>query len=84
MRTPTTGQPMALRIEDRPIVVAVATQIFCARVQANAGKHGYSPDLELCVGEAAALLRQVDTHIKPSDKDEARRKRPRTVTLDIR
>ncbi len=75
---------MAIRLEDRGIVVAVATQIFCARVAANAGKNGYSPDLEMCVGEAAALLRQIDSHVKPSDKDEARKKRPKTVTLEMR
>lgn len=78
---------MAVRPEDRGVVVAVATQIFCARVQANAGKHGYSPDLEICVGEAAALVRQVDTHIAPAlremAREERRRARPKTVTLDV-
>ncbi len=68
---------MAIKPEDRGVVVAVATQIFCARVQANAHKHGYSPDLQMCVGEAAALVRQVDSHI-PKE-----RRRPKTQYLDM-
>lgn len=78
---------MAVRPEDRGVVVAVATQIFCARVQANASKHGYTPDLEMCVGEAAALVKQVDTHIAPALRQQAleerRKHRPKTVTLDV-
>lgn len=70
---------MAIKPEDRGIVVAVATQIFCARVQANVAKNGYSPDMLLCVGEAAALVRQVDTHIAPKE----RRARPRTEYIDV-
>lgn len=79
MRTMTPETPaVAIKPEDRGIVVAVATQIFCARVQANASKHGYTPDLEMCVGEAAALLRQVDTHMP-----KARSPRPRTAYIDV-
>lgn len=74
-----------IRAEDRNIVIAVATQMWCARIQAAEArrpngeiKHGYSPDMELCVGEAAALVRQVDTHIPPKQRQTAfadRRKR---------
>jgi len=87
---------MAIRAEDRPIVIAVATQMWCARIQAHESKrpngemkHGYSPDMELCVGEAAALIQRVDEHIAPKERktaqEERRRNRPgpATVTLDI-
>lgn len=88
----TKGATMAIRVEDRGVVIAVAVQIFCARLQSADArrpngemKHGYSPDLELCVGEAAALVRQVDTHIAPRERQEAiaerRRTRPRPVEL---
>jgi hypothetical protein len=67
-----------IRPEDRGIVIAVATQIFCARLQSHESKrqtgdtkHGYSPDLELCVGEAAGLVTRVDSHIAPQDRAEA-------------
>lgn len=71
-----------IRPEDRHIVIAVATQMWCARMTAAEAKrpngeikHGYSPDMELCVGEAAALVQQVDTHIAPKDRAEAIRQR---------
>lgn len=77
-----------IRTEDRGIVVAVAVQIFCARIAANSGKHGYSPDLPMCVGEAAALVRQVDTHIAPQDRpppmDERRRGRKPVIEMTFR
>lgn len=67
-----------IRPEDRPIVIAVAVQIFCARIQSHESKrpngetkHGYSPDLELCVGEAAALVSRVDSHIAPKERMSA-------------
>lgn len=89
------GTPkMAIRAEDRPIVIAVATQMWCARIQAHEArrangemKHGYSPDLELCVGEAAALIQRVDEHIAPRERkvaaEERRRNRPHAVTVDV-
>jgi hypothetical protein len=68
--------------EDRNVVIAVATQMWCARIQAFEGrkvngeiKWGYSPDMELCVGEAAALVAQVDTHIAPKKREEAQKER---------
>jgi hypothetical protein len=85
---------MAIRAEDRPIVIAVATQMWCARIQAMEGKRvngemkwGYSPDVELCVGEAAALIQRVDEHIAPKQRkgaiEERRRNRPAAVTLNL-
>ena len=87
---------MAIRPEDRPIVIAVATQMWCARIQTyesrrenGESKRGYSPDMALCVGEAAALIQRVDEHIAPKERkaaiDERRRnpQRPVTVTLDV-
>lgn len=77
-----------IRPEDRGIVVAVAVQIFCARITANGPKHGYSPDLHLCVGEAAALVRQVDTHIAPGDRpppmEERRKHRKPVIEMTFR
>lgn len=84
---------MAIRAEDRPIVIAVATQMWCARIQAHEArrangdmKHGYSPDMALCVGEAAALVQMVDTHVAPKERQQAieerRRNRPRPVELN--
>lgn len=75
-----------IRLEDRGIVVAVATQIFCARVAANGAKFGYSPDLQMCVGEAAALVRQVDTHVPPRDRPppmQERRSRQRAPAIEL-
>jgi hypothetical protein len=73
--------------EDRGVVIAVATQMWCARIAAfearkvnGETKWGYSPDMEMCVGEAAALVKQVDIHIAPKDRKaaaEERRKNPR-------
>jgi hypothetical protein len=57
-----------IRTEDRLLVVEVAVEIFCARIQANAGKHGYSPDMAMCVGEAAALVNSTYLHIAPQDR----------------
>lgn len=84
---------MAIKPEDRPIVIAVATQMWCARIQGAESrrmsgemKQGYSPDMELCVGEAAALVRSVDAHIAPRERktaaEERRRNPQRAVTLD--
>lgn len=72
-----------IRAEDRGPVLAVATQIFCARIAANAAKHGYSPDLDLCVGEAAALVKRVDSHIAPHDRPVAMRVRRRQQAVEI-
>jgi len=73
---------MAIKAEDRPIVIAVATQMWCARIQAMEGKRvngemkwGYSPDTELCVGEAAALIQRVDEHIAPRERQAAAKER---------
>jgi len=87
---------MAIQPEDRPIVIAVATQMWCARVQSfesrrenGASRWGYSPDMGLCVGEAAALIQRVDEHIAPKKRKAAAEERqrspqrPATVTLDI-
>ena len=68
-----------MRPEDRPVVIAVAVQMWCARLQFMAeartadGKprYGYSPDLEMVVGEAAALVSRVDSHIAPGIRAEA-------------
>jgi len=84
---------MAIRAEDRPIVIAVATQMWCARIQAMEGKRvngemkwGYSPDMELCVGEGAALVKLVDEHIAPRERQDAiekrRNARPKPIVLD--
>lgn len=69
---------MRIEPEDRPIVIAVATQMWCARVNAHEArrangdtKHGYSPDMAMCVGEAAALVKLVDTHIAPKERKQA-------------
>jgi hypothetical protein len=81
-----------IRPEDRGIVIAVATQIFCARLQSQESKrptgdskHGYSPDLELCVGEAAGLVTRVDSHIAPLARAEAIVKRhgKRQVAVEL-
>lgn len=64
-----------IRTEDRLVVVEVAVEIFCARIQANAGKHGYSPDMAMCVGEAAALVNQTYLHIAPQDRPAPMRER---------
>jgi hypothetical protein len=72
-----------IRTEYRGPVLAVAVQIFCARLTANAGKHGYSPDLELCVGEAVALVRRVDSHLSPQDRPVAMRVRRRRETIEL-
>jgi len=53
--------------EDRPIVAMMATQIYCARVQA-----GNKVDVVLVAGEATALLTAVDRHLSP----RAHRKAP--------
>lgn len=87
---------MAIRPEDRPIVIAVATQMWCARVQSYESRRengesrwGYSPDMALCVGEAAALVKLVDEHIAPKERQSAMKERrrnpqrPATVTLEI-
>jgi len=94
-----------IRPEDRNIVIAVATQMWCARIQAQEAKtangqqkYGYTPDIELIVGEAAAivqhaaaLVQQVDTHIPPLERqpgmarsDEQReRRRRRGATVEL-
>lgn len=79
-----------IRPEDRHIVIAVAVQMWCARMQAVESrrpngelKHGYSPDMELCVGEAAALLKQVDTHIAPQERQAAIKERRRRGTVEV-
>jgi hypothetical protein len=80
-----------IRPEDKHVVVAVAVQIFCARLSSNdakrangESKHGYSPDMDLCIGEAAALVNKVNMHLPPSERPEPiidRRKnhRPKTA-----
>lgn len=84
---------MAIKPEDRPIVIAVATQMWCARIQGMESrrpngemKYGYSPDMELCVGEAAALVQLVDAHIAPRERktaaEERRRNPQKAVTLN--
>lgn len=68
-----------IRPEDRPVVIAVAVQMWCARLQYNQDarqpngqpKNGYSPDLEMVVGEAAALVSRVDSHMAPQIRAEA-------------
>jgi len=79
-----------IRPEDRNVVIAVATQMWCARIQAVESrrpngemKHGYSPDMELCVGEAAALVMQVDTHIAPRARQDAMDKRRRRGAVEL-
>lgn len=83
-----------IRPEDRGVVIAVAVQIFCARIQSYESKrvtgetkHGYSPDLELCVGEAAALVNRVDSHLPPQHRPEAmtdrRKNHHRTSAVEI-
>jgi hypothetical protein len=86
-----------IRPEDRNIVVAVATQMWCARIQANDAKlpsgqqkYGYTPDIELIVGEAAAivqhaskLVEQVDAHIPPRERQDAHRERRRNGAVEL-
>lgn len=86
-----------IRPEDRNIVIAVATQMWCARIQANDAKlpngqqkYGYTPDIELIVGEAAAIVRvaealvqQVDSHIPPQERREARNERRRRGAIEL-
>jgi hypothetical protein len=64
-----------IHAQDRAVVIAVATQMWCARIQAYESrrpngemKHGYSPDMEMCVGEAAALVNLVDRHLPPHER----------------
>lgn len=79
-----------IKPEDRHIVIAVATQFWCARLQYMAEakqtngqpKSGYSPDMTMCVGEAAAMLELVDNHIAPKERQEAIRRR-RTETIEL-
>lgn len=73
-----------IRPEDKPIVIAIAVQMWCARMQSQESKrdngesrHGYSPDAALCVGEAVALLNLVNLQLPPEHrqvKQERRRK----------
>jgi hypothetical protein len=94
-----------IRPEDRNIVIAVATQMWCARIQANEAKmpngqqkYGYTPDVDLIVGEAAAivqhaskLVEQVDAHIPPREREpgihreekEARKERRRNGAIEL-
>jgi hypothetical protein len=65
-----------IRPEDRLLLVEVAVEIFCARITANAGKHGYSPDMGMCVGEAAALINQTYAHLPNENRPEPTRSRP--------
>lgn len=83
-----------IRAEDRGVVIAVAVQMWCARLQFMAEartetgqpRYGYSPDLELVAGEAAALVRTIDKHIAPKERQDAiaerRRTRPAPVVLN--
>lgn len=64
-----------IRPEDKGAVIAVATQILCARLQGRDAyrdtgdsKHGYTPDIHLCVGEAAALINAVNLHLPPEHR----------------
>lgn len=61
-----------IRPEDKGAVIAVATQILCARLQSRdayrengESKHGYTPDIHLCVGEACALINAINLHLPP-------------------
>lgn len=79
-----------IRPEDRHIVIAVAVQMWCARMQAweskqpnGDSKYGYSPDMELCVGEAAGLLHLVDVHIAPRQRTEALKERRRRGVVEL-
>lgn len=83
-----------IRPEDRPIVIAVAVQMWAARLQYNQDarqpngqpKNGYSPDLEMVVGEAAALVARVDSHIAPAIRAEAilqRRGKKQSIELNF-
>ncbi len=86
-----------IRPEDRNIVIAVATQMWCARIQANEAKlpngqqkYGYTPDVELIVGEAAAivehaaaLVQQVDAHIPPQQRQDASNKRRNRGAVEL-
>ena len=84
-----------IRPEDRPVVIAVAVQMWCARLQYNQDarqpngqpKNGYSPDVEMVVGEAAALVARVDSHIAPTIRAQAiveRRGKKQTIELNYR
>lgn len=86
-----------IRPEDRNIVIAVATQMWCARIQAQDAKlpngqqkYGYTPDIELIVGEAAAIVRvaeslvqQVDAHIPPREREPARQERRKNGAIEL-
>lgn len=85
-----TRERKVVRPEDRHIVIAVAVQMWCARMQAweskrpnGDSKYGYSPDLDLCVGEAAALLQRVDEHIAPQQRTEALKERRRRGAVEL-
>lgn len=86
-----------VRPEDRNIVIAVATQMWCARIQAQEAKlpngqqkYGYTPDVDLIVGEAAAivehaskLVEQVDAHIPPRERRQAQRERASRGAIEL-
>lgn len=72
-----------IRSDDRLIVIDVAVEIFCARIQANSGKHGYSPDMNMCVGEAAALVNKVTLHMAPKDRPDSMRVRGKRETVEL-
>jgi hypothetical protein len=86
-----------IRPEDRNIVIAVATQMWCARIQANDAKlpngqqkYGYTPDIDLIVGEAASivqhatkLVEQVDAHIPPRERNGAQQERRRAGAIEL-
>jgi hypothetical protein len=82
--------------EDRNAVIAVAVQMWCARLQYGSEgrqpngspKHGYSPDIELCVGEAATLVRRVNEHMNPHERRPSaaaveRERRRRGVAVEL-
>lgn len=72
-----------IRAEDRNVAIAVAVQIFCSRIQANGGKHGYSPDMDMCVGEAASLVNKMTLQIAPQERGVAMRVRRRKETVEL-
>lgn len=51
---------MGMKPEDRPMVLMMATQIYCARIQA-----GTAPDPVGTAGEACVLVTSVDRHLPP-------------------
>lgn len=71
-----------IRPEDKHIVIAIAVQMWCARMQSHESKrdngesrNGYSPDSALCVGEAVAMLNLVNLHLPPEHREVKQERR---------